>query len=129
MPHIDPLQDAMETLRVVWRSRRTALSDFLRSSAPGLEEAIEAVIEAGGTSHIAPPELTADERGPEVVPASGIFDSIFDEQPPRHLKDVWDGQGDVEDPLVPQDEHEHQLVLSRLRAASDKEVDASSPSE
>jgi len=129
MTHIDPLQDATETLRIAFQGLSSSLAHQLRAEASQFHNAVQAVIEAGGTSHIAPPELTAEERAPEGVPASGIFDSIFDEQPPRHLKDVWDGQGDVDDPLVPQDDHEHELVLSRLRAASDKGVDASPLSE
>jgi hypothetical protein len=129
MAHIDPLQDATETLRIERQGLPSSLVRQLRGEAPKLLEAIQAVVEAGGTSHIAPPELTSDERAPETVPNSGIFDSIFDGHAPRHLKDVWDGQGDVGDPLVPQDDHEHELVLARLREASDKGVDASLPSE
>lgn len=129
MVHIDPLQDAMEVLRIERQGLPSSLVRQLRDEAPKLLDAIQAVIEAGGTSHIAPPELTDEERGPEEVPVSGIFDSIFDDRPPRHLKDVWKGAGDYDDPLVPQDDHEHELALARLRAASDKEVDASAPSE
>lgn len=74
------------------------------------------MIEAGGTSHIEPPRLNLDDRQPEGVPAEGIYDSIFDDAvPARHLKDVWNGAGDVDDPLVPQDDYEHELVLTRLR--------------
>lgn len=110
-----PLQDAVENLRVQSAALRADLSQLLRVEAPDFYAAVHAVIEAGGTTHVDPPSLTSDERQPETVPSAGLYDAALDEAPPRHLKDVWDGAGDVNDPLVPQDEYEHALVLSRLR--------------
>lgn len=73
--------------------------------------------------HVEPPRLNLDERLPEGVPDAGIFDTIFDEEKAfhRHLKDVWQGKGEPGDPMIPQDEHEHQLVLQRLREESDNQ--------
>lgn len=54
------------------------------------------------------------------MPDAGIFDSIFEAEPfHRQIKDVWQGKGEPGDPLIPQDEHEHELVLQRLREDSD----------
>lgn len=127
MAHSEPLQDATEVLRNTWQSLPGDLSRFLHTEAPHLTAAIQAVVEAAGVSHIDPPVLTADERSPE--DDTTLYDTVFDTDAPRHLKDVWDGVGDPGDPLVPQDNHEHELVLARLREAADKEMDRALPTE
>lgn len=115
---IDPLQDATEALRIARQGLPYFLVERLRKDPKGfhLLEAIDQVVMIGGTAHIEPPRLNLDDRQPDGVPAEGIYDSIFDDAvPARHLKDVWNGVGDVDDPLVPQDDYEHELVLTRLR--------------
>lgn len=117
---IDPLQDATETLRTAYHGLSHSLVRQLQAEVPEFLGAVHAVLAHAAVVHIDPPVLSGDERQPEDVPASGIFDTIFDERAPRHLKDVWGGAGDFDDPLVPADDHEHDLVLARLRAASDE---------
>ena len=132
--HIDPLQDATEAMCAALRDLPYSVAHRLRIDAPGFLEAVEEVASVSGTSHIGAPQLRHSDRIPERVPEEGIFDAIFDDQPPRKLSDVWEGRGDYDDPFQPQDldknftnttavEYDHDLLAKRMREDSDKSLD------
>ena len=127
LSQIEPLQDATEALRIAWRDLPYEVSRTLSTSAPDLVAAIAYCITTGATAHMPVPELTSDERQPETLPGVGLYDAAIDARPPRKLSDVWEGHGDYNDPLVPEDAHEHELVLRRLR--EDPEADWQSTAE
>lgn len=112
---IEPLQDATEALRIAYRDLPYDLSRLLATNVPDFVAAIEYALSAADTSHIPAPELGPDERAPENLPGVGLYDAALDALPPRKLSDVWEGQGDYDDPLLPEDDHEHELILKRLR--------------
>lgn len=127
MVRIDPLQDAIEALRVRFQGLPSLVVHQLRDENAEFVHAVEQVIAIAAVSHVPAPELGPDERQPEDVPSAGLYDGALDTQAPRKLHDVWNGQGDYNDPLTPSDDHEHELVLRRLREDSDKGVDSSWP--
>lgn len=109
------LQDAMEALRREYHDAVINLPHFLAGEAADLAAAIEYVLSVADTEHVSPPPLRPDDRQPEDVDDVVLYDGALDALPPRKLADVWDGQGDYDDPLLPEDKHEQELVLTRLR--------------
>lgn len=119
--NLDPLQQSIESLSWQWRTLRVDLSHSVRDEAPEFAAALDELTFLADSAHQSPPELLEGDRDPSTVPSLGLYDAAIDARPIRHISEIWNGQGDYDDPLIPQDEYEHEVVLERLRA--DPEAD------
>ena len=117
----DLTPDAMAALRTTFHALPPSLARLLRVEAPDFLQALNNVLILGTqeNEHIEAPRLRPGDLTPEEIP-NFFVDGDFDVEPPRHLHDVWQGKGDYNDPMIPQDRHEHELILARM--ASDPEA-------
>ena len=90
--------------------------------------AIERVTSLGASAHVPAPQLQEGDIAPEDLRADLLFVDDEDVVAPRHLKDVWQGRGDHDDPFQPIQDYisqpeasayDEELLARRMREDSD----------